>query len=287
MNTVVVIRAHAKVNLALAVGPPERDGERAGWHPIRTWMHAVDLHDEVRVEHAQATSYAIAWADGSPVGWPLDKDLGVRAHKAVEAHVGQPLPVALTVTKRIPAGGGLGGGSADAGATLLALDELFALGLGHETLASIAFSLGSDVGFFVDAQPPAPAIVSGFGDRTDRLPRTPGEITLICPPFGCATPAVYAAFDADQPVGPWPERSARVDTLRAGPLRGDRLFNDLAEPAERVEPRLATLRHTLAERLGEAVHVSGSGSTLFVLGAHAEQIATIAPACTTLNARLV
>lgn len=288
MSEPVVIRAHAKVNLALAVGPPEpSDGPRAGWHPIRTWMHAIDLHDDVRVEHAETTSYTIAWDDGSPVDWPAGRDLAVRAHQAVETHLGRPLPVRLSVTKRIPAGGGLGGGSADAGATILAIDTFFGLGLNPGVRTRLAFSLGSDVGFFAETQPPKPAIVSGFGERADRLDPHPAPITLVCPPFGCATPAVYAAFDADQPRSTWPERAARIDALASGPPAPEQLFNDLAEPADRVEPRLGELRRRLASALGVPVHVSGSGSTLFVLGEVSERVRSAAPSCRALHARLV
>lgn len=273
-------RAHAKVNLALAVGPPlPPGGVHAGYHPIASWMHAIDLHDEITLTHAAETRYDLAWADGTPIDWAPDADLCVRAHRALESLTGRTLPILLRVRKSIPAGGGLGGGSADAGAVLLALRDLFALELDDRTLAACAHALGTDIPFFVDpdawraGQAPRPAIVSGLGDRIERTERRSHPLTLICPPFGCPTGAVYRAFDAD------PTRicdEAKVRALAAGPIDPHALFNDLTGPAERVEPRLHELRTQLGDALGLPVQVSGSGSTLFCFAA-AETVRRVAP----------
>lgn len=255
----------AKVNLALAVGPPiAPDRPRAGFHPICSWMSCIDLSDWLRVRQAErASSFSVCWQDGRTVDWPVEKDLVFRAHRALESFVGRNLPIELELRKQIPAGGGLGGGSADAGSTLLAVNDLFELDLSVPVLQSIAGSLGSDVAFFVDvAQPPAPAIVSGLGERLERLPRLDAELVLICPDFACPTQAVYAAFDA-QPTG-------QVDESRIHELvrRADlaRLFNDLTSAAERVQPRLSALRRRITDLIGTMPHLSGSGSTLFMPG---------------------
>src|SRR6185295_18407432 len=123
------------VNLALSVGPPLPAGDpRAGMHPIASWMHAIDLCDEVWITRlvTGASRLDIAWADDaprpSPIDWPSEKDLAFRAHRLLEGDTGRALPAAIRIAKRIPVGGGLGGGSSDAAATLLALNDLFALG---------------------------------------------------------------------------------------------------------------------------------------------------------------
>jgi 4-diphosphocytidyl-2-C-methyl-D-erythritol kinase len=271
-------RAHAKLNLALSVAPPEaRTSRKPGWHAIASWMHAIDLHDRIEIAPVspdQPSRFMRAWAIGAPrpsaFDWPIEKDLIFRAHQVLERHAGKRLPVAIAVVKSIPVGGGLGGGSADAAATLLALNELFALNVSIDTLRTISAALGSDVAFFLDADPsaprgieaPRPAIVTGFGDSLERKGRATGDAVLIFPPFGCATPAVYKAYDA----APRPLREDDVRALARGRLREDApLFNDLALAACRVEARLEPLMREVARVAERPCHMTGSGSTLFIV----------------------
>jgi len=278
----LAIRAYAKLNLALAVAPPEPAGTpRAGWHRLCSWMHAIDLADDLLLEadaSANGPTLEARWADdaprhpGQPLAWPADKDLTLRAARALGELVGRPLPVRITLRKRVPEGGGLGGGSADAAAALRGINRLLALGLAHDQLAALAVAVGSDVPFFLDpdappAGPPRPAIVGGFGEAIDRLARRHADVTLFCPPFGCPTPEVYAAFDRLEP-GPMDEpgvRSAAADDDGPDPHA---LRNDLAAAAQTVRPELADIRRTLQNALGTPVLVTGSGSTLFAIGHH-------------------
>lgn len=256
--------AHAKVNLALSVGAPlPPHSPHAGYHPICSWMSAIALCDQIRVASAETTCIERRSANGRPVDWPLEKDLVFRAHRLLESHCQRPLPVHIKVEKHIPAGGGLGGGSADAAATLLALVELFDLSVDLPSLRALGCSLGSDVGFFIDDQnPPRPGIVSGLGEQIERTTRLTDPLVLICPSFGCATPQVYRRFDSLPSPG--------LDEARVRRLAEHRdlntLFNDLAPAAEDIEPRLANLRHLVREQTGLEPHLSGSGSTLFLPG---------------------
>lgn len=282
-------RAHAKLNLALSVGPPLPPGDaRAGFHPIASWMHAIELGDEFSIARAPSTNYDLAWHDGTPVDWDPDTDLCVRAHRALEQAAGMPMPARIRVRKTVPAGGGLGGGSADAAVTLLALRDLFAPDLPDEQITACAHALGSDIPFFIDPlawrerRPPRPAIVTGLGTVAQRLERREAAVTLVCPPYGCPTGAVYRAFDAD-PTDACDED--RVRQAASGPLTPHTPFNDLAAPAERTEPRLGPLRAALAAALGTPVHVSGSGSTLFCF-APADAAAPHAPGCRVIATRL-
>jgi len=271
-NTRLRARAHAKVNLALAVGPARPEGvDFAGYHPIASWMHAIELHDDIELARSAETTHDLAWADGSPIEWDTEDDLSVRAHRAVEAAASRALPIGLRVRKRIPAGGGLGGGSSDAACVLLGLRDLFALPMPDEELLSVAHGLGTDIPFFVDppawsaGQAPRPAVVSGLGERIERVPRLRDPISLILPPFGCATGAVYKAFDGSPTASCDTVRLLGVvgDSAERGTVDSGALFNDLTVPAELVEPRLSALRRSLGEALDAPVHVSGSGSTLF------------------------
>lgn len=273
----VVRRAFAKVNLALAVSPPVPRGQpRAGWHEIASWMVCVDLADEITVSRrdGDTSTHAVRWFDGRPVEWSLDDDLAVRAHRLLESRAQRRLPIDLVLHKAIPAGGGLGGGSSDAAAALLAIRDLFALPIDNAELRELASQLGSDVPFFIDDAegqdaiaryaPPAPAFVSSFGERVERLSRRPREpMLLIIPPFPCPTPMVYRAFDR---LSPGPLQADAVRRLaQSGEADDELLFNDLAEAAETVAPKLADLRRALSRALDRSVHVSGSGSTLFIL----------------------
>ncbi len=270
----ITLRAHAKLNLALAVGPPMPP---KGYHPIASWFVAIELHDTLtltRLPEGTPSACVIRWAADAPnptaIDWPVEKDLAARAHRLLEAHVRRVLPCSMLLEKRTPVGGGLGGGSSDAAGALRGLNAMFSLGLSCTELAAISATLGSDIAFFLDeADTPRPAIVTGFGDRIQRLAQgTDAPALLIIPPFGCPTGPVYHALDR-APAACVDEE--RIRTLIAasehGGIPAADLFNDLAEPACVVQPRLRGALASLRSALGPAVpvHVTGSGSTMFVL----------------------
>lgn len=285
----ITCRAHAKLNLCLAVSPPEPVGStRAGWHRIASWFAPVALWDDLSLAPTRGPShYHRAWAPDAPrptpIDWPEESDLAVRAHRLLEHLAGKPLPITLNLVKRIPTGGGLGGGSSDAAAVLRAVTALYQLPHSPADLRSHSRSLGSDVAFFITdhppgIEPPPPALVTGFGDEISPAGSPRGPLLLLFPDFGCPTPQVYRAFDA---LGPRPFRAEDVSQLAdpRSPWPGAGLFNDLAPAAESVEPRLATLRTTL-EDAGHTVHMTGSGSTLFILG---DAPLEVPPGCTAVR----
>lgn len=293
MSTFTFIRrlAHAKINLVLSVGPPLPPGSsKAGYHPIASWMACIDLADDLtiaRLPESKPSTYSITLAKGaprpSPIDWPIEKDLAVRAHRLLESAIGKPLPLSLAISKRIPVGGGLGGGSADAAAALIAVRDLYQLDFTNQQLASLSAQLGSDIAFFIDENPPPPpaglakllprppappALVTGLGDQLQRFPRLHLPILLIIPPMGCPTGPVYKAYDQN----PVPLRAGEVLRLittaakdGGRPLEPHELFNDLAGPACRVEPRLQTFIERIRQLTPLPVHVTGSGSTMFIV----------------------
>ncbi|HMN96274.1 MAG TPA: hypothetical protein PKC43_08175 [Phycisphaerales bacterium] len=282
MRATIVERAPAKVNLALSVGPPGVDR----MHPIASWMVTVDLHDELLLTQLPEPSfsrYAILWHPEarrrSEIDWSITRDLAVRAHLALEEHVGRQLPLQLKLEKRIPVGGGLGGGSSNAAAMLRGVNALFGLGLTRAELAQIGASLGSDVPFLVHG---GSAMVEGLGERIALLPPPPPlALTLIFPEAPCPTGKVYAIFDE---LGPAGLRSEGVRALSAA-LRVDPSspFNDLLPAALQVAPTLEDDIAEIAAVAERPVHLSGSGSTLFVVcddPLHAEALAS------TITARL-
>jgi 4-diphosphocytidyl-2-C-methyl-D-erythritol kinase len=247
--------AHAKINLTLAVVGRRPDG----YHEIESWMVPISWHDDLTFEKADCYSLVVT---GQVPDVPCDgRNLVTRAHAALSKHVARLLPTRIELEKRVPTGAGLGGGSSDAAATLMGLNELWDLRLATEELMPLAAAIGSDVPFFLhDAQ----AIVTGCGEKVHRIVGYRDLFfVLIIPPFGVSTVAVYANVRGYRNVSdnmrPW-------ETLPhpAAQLQHD-LFNDLQATAFGVEPRLAEL-HRLVDGLdGQRVLMSGSGSTLYTI----------------------
>jgi len=182
---------------------------------------------------------------------------------ALARHTGQELHAEMTLVKRIPVGGGLGGGSSDAAAALNAANAVFDLGLEPEELASIGHQIGSDIPFFLDnTTPPRSALVTDFGRAMRRCAPVNVSMLLIIPNFGCATPEVYREYDQSALTL---DESRVAQMALSGEASGESLFNDLALPAQRAEPRLRELIDRLKRLTREPIHVSGSGSTLFLM----------------------
>jgi 4-diphosphocytidyl-2-C-methyl-D-erythritol kinase len=265
----------AKVNLALSVGPPVST-PRGMLHGIASWMVAVAWGDTLTVAPAGAgpSRFDLAYDPAAPlpgvIDWPVEKDLCYKAHALLQRHTGRDLPIRLTLRKRIPTGAGLGGGSSNAAGTLVGVNHLLDLGLPEATLLDLAAALGSDVPFLVGALLGRPsALVAGVGERLEALPVDRVlPLVLAFPGFACPTGAVYQQFDhrpSRPAAAPGPDLD-RVRTLAATtPLPPDGPFNDLAEPACRVQPNLAEIVTRLASLLRLPVHVTGSGSTVFAL----------------------
>jgi 4-diphosphocytidyl-2-C-methyl-D-erythritol kinase len=219
----VTLTAPAKLTLSLRVTGVRPDG----YHVIEAEMVSIDLAD--RLILTDGDGLAIEGADGHAV--PVDDDNLVRRALTLvgcRAHV--------HLRKVIPPGAGLGGGSSDAAAILR---------WAGETDPEQAASIGADVPFCVVG---GRAQVSGIGEAVRPLPFVEGELTLLTPPFGCSTAAVYRMWD-------------QMDGSRAD---GD---NDLEPAALAVEPRLAGYRDELAAATGRIPRLAGSGSTWFVEGA--------------------
>jgi 4-diphosphocytidyl-2-C-methyl-D-erythritol kinase len=276
MPSVVHAFAPAKVNLALSVGAPDA----LGMHPISSLMATCTFGDDLEVKRLlpdRFSRYSIDWHPEArrrtDIDWPILKDLAVRAHLLLEARLHRKFPVQLRLEKRIPVGGGLGGGSSNGAAMLRALDALFELNLRPEFLESISRELGSDVPFLVRG---GHAIVEGTGESLERVEGNETHLVLVFPQIQCPTGAVYRAFDALRP-------SARLEPARVRTLAAERVlphapFNDLADAAYAVAPALLDVRRQIESISELPVHVSGSGSTLFVVcdsDIHAETLAGV------------
>ena len=274
MPSVVHAFAPAKVNLALSVGSPDA----SGMHPISSLMATCAFGDDLEVRRLlpdRFSRYSIDWHPDArrrtDIDWPILKDLAVRAHLLLESRLDRKFPVQLRLQKRIPVGGGLGGGSSNGAAMLRALDALFELNLRVEFLESLARELGSDVPFLVRG---GHAIVEGTGESLEHVEGSETHLVLAFPEIQCPTGLVYRAFDTLRPNAALAPQ--RVRALAADRVRPQSPFNDLADAAYSVAPALIDVSRKIEGIAELPVHVSGSGSTLFVVcdsDIHAEILA--------------
>lgn len=257
----VRILAPAKINLGLAVLGARRDG----YHELRTIFQTVTLWDRLTLRPARA---------GIRVDCPTLPGLGEDnlAHRAARLFLdetGAGAGVRIDLDKRIPAGGGLGGGSSDAAAVLLGCSRLFGTVPEPGRLREWATTLGSDVPFFLDG---GSAIGSGRGEILQRLEPFPGAALALIhvPPAGLSTAAVYRELRPAAP-GRLTERARKFTILLAcwqgGDVRqlGKRLFNDLETPAFALAPGLADAKQALTAAGAEGALLCGSGSSVFGL----------------------
>jgi 4-diphosphocytidyl-2-C-methyl-D-erythritol kinase len=194
----------------------------------------------------------------------------LRAANAILPHLQNQKGVKIRLSKRIPSGAGLGGGSSDAAATLIALNQLFDARLSRMQLAQIGSRLGSDVPFFCFG---SSSFCQGRGDRVVPLPLDfYYPAVLFLPSIHLATPRVYHRFDEmnlgrTPLVAPEYANWAKMDAKSLMPL----LVNDLEPAAFSLCPELGALRNSLEEMLGQKVRMSGSGSSLFTLCENLQQ----------------
>ncbi len=250
----LLVRAPAKLNLALRVGPVRDDG----FHPLDSLVVKVTLYDELEFM-ARDDGRVRLTCDDASIG-PVADNLVVRAATAMQARAAGGAGVDIVLRKRIPAGAGLGGGSADAAVTLGVLNELWDCGVAEGPLAAMAAELGSDVPLTLG--PPA-ARMRGRGEILDAATIRPFCAVLITPPVHSPTAAVYRAFDDAAPSALAPLDVSAFATRPASEW-ADATVNDLYAPACRVCGRIAEWVDAATAATGEAVRMTGSGSALFI-----------------------
>lgn len=256
---VVRLEAHAKLNLFLRVLAREADG----FHGLETLFCLVDLADELRAERRAGDGITIE-VDGADLGPPAE-NLAVRGAAAVLAATRERFGVHLTLTKRIPSRAGLGGGSSDAAAALVAVNRLAGDAVPRHELLQLAAKLGSDVPFFFSGAPLA--LAWAHGERLLRLPPLPAApALLLVPPVPISTPEAYAWLDAARPSAS--RRGAVALDLDALSTWGDigRMAGNDFESV--VFGRHAAVRAAFEALVGTRpllCRMSGSGSAVFAV----------------------
>jgi 4-diphosphocytidyl-2-C-methyl-D-erythritol kinase len=262
----VVLRASAKVNLALEVLGKRGDG----YHEIATVLQAVDLADRLKLETADTLSLHVDDPD-----LPTDDgNLVMRAARLLQKAAGRETGARIGLTKRIPVAAGLGGGSSDAAATLWGLSRLWKLGWPRGRLQELAVELGMDVPFFLG---PGRAIATGRGDRLAVLPGGGGyALVLVNPKVPLSTREVYGRVPAGwhaEPTGT--ERMVEALRTRNAGAVGAALTNNLERVVEPVMPVIGRMKAALLAAGALGAIMSGSGPTVFGMARsldHARQI---------------
>jgi 4-diphosphocytidyl-2-C-methyl-D-erythritol kinase len=270
----VTVRAPAKINLHLGVGPRRDDG----YHTLATVYQAIGLYDDVTAtedDHWSVTVNVAADLDVS--GVPLDaRNIAIRAGLALAEHHGVDLCARLDIAKNIPVAGGLAGGSADAAAALVALDRLWDLGTSDDELLALAGRLGSDVPFALLG---GTAYGTGRGELVEQVVDHGQRWWVVLPDGdGLSTAAVYAEYDRlglGETLG---TPDALFTALAEGYPEGlsGVLHNDLEPAALELRPELARTKRDVVEAGAYAALLSGSGPTWLGLAGDADHAREIA-----------
>ena len=251
------VRAFAKINLTLEVLGRRPDG----YHEVRTILQTIDLADRLEVQ--PASSLQVECDDPALAG---EANLVWQAAAALAARRGIRPQARIRIHKSIPVGMGLGGGSSDAAAALVALNRLWKLDLPTPELAQVAAGLGSDVPFFLQG---GTALARGRGDQVSPLPSLPTlPLLLVCPKetipgktarlYSLLTPAHYTGGAATGQM---------VQALERGELAAELMSNVFESMAFQVFPHLKGLRSRLQSLAAAVPHLSGAGPALFCLPA--------------------
>lgn len=259
------VRAYAKINLTLDILGRRSDG----YHDLATIMQTIDLFDTICLGAArdQHIHFYCTRAELNTA-----ENLIVRAARLVQERFAVAQGVSIEVIKRIPAAAGLGGGSSDAAATILALRDWWQLESGQEELLAIAAELGSDVPFFLKG---GLALCEGRGERITELPSYWPDamrwLLLLKPAIGVSTASVFRRLPASDYTDGAHTQAVRTALREQSLPEARHLHNGLERSVLETYPEVALAREDFQRTGAELVKLSGSGPTLFATFAHLEQ----------------
>lgn len=250
------LKAFAKINYALDVLGLRADG----YHEVRTVMQSISLADEVNLQRA-TSAFELSSEPEVAIG-PQEHNTVYLAWKSLRKRINGDLPVKVTLRKEIPAGAGLGGGSADAAAVLVGLNELFGLCLRVEELREVGAEIGADVPFCISG---GTALGEGIGEVLTQLAAPPEHRVVVAKPrMSADTGEIYRAYDEAKT-----ESTRAVDpvisALRSGNLSAlaALIDNDLAHLTAGFVPEVAELEQMLLAAGALGTSMSGSGTAVY------------------------
>jgi len=257
MTERILLRAFAKVNYALEVRGLRDDG----YHEVSSVLQSVSLVDELEIERSGGGFELLFEPERVEVG-PVEENTVYKAWALLWEASGHELPVRMRLHKKIPAGAGLGGGSADAAAVLIGMNELFGLGLGEEDLWGIGARIGADVPFCISG---GTALGEGVGDVLTPLPTPPDHHLVLAKPGRSAdTGGIYRLYDGRLAAG-----KASVDpvvsALRSGSLPGfaAAVGNDLEPVTAELVPEVTAYKREMLRAGALGAAMSGTGTAVF------------------------
>ena len=252
----VKIKAMAKVNLGLDVLRRRENG----YHDVKMVMQTVDLYDELTFTKEDNEVIRITTNVGE---LPLNEDnLIYKAANLIFDKAGKKYGVSIHLDKNIPIAAGMAGGSTDAAATLLALNELFGFGYNKEELAEIGVKIGADVPYCIHG---GTCLSEGIGEILTKLPDAPDcYIVIAKPPIGVSTKYVYENLHIET-VKDHPDMDGMVEAIQSGSLSGvtAKMGNVLETVTIKKYPEIAAMKNCLLENGAENALMSGSGPTVF------------------------
>jgi 4-diphosphocytidyl-2-C-methyl-D-erythritol kinase len=252
----VTLLSPAKINLSLRV----HEKMASGYHRLESVMAKLELSDELDVEFSGPSEVTCKVPGFSEL--ENEKNLVVRAAKAFLGKANAGTGVHVILRKRIPMGGGLGGGSSNAAMILLALNRKYKA-FSEPQLIDLAAKIGADVPFFI--QPSPWALAEGIGEKLTSFPDPPSiPIVLVNPGFPVSTPAAFVALKRSLTYV-HPNGSSIRPENRSDLHRLLEIGNDLQAPVEEMFPVLKTIREKLKKEGASFAQMSGSGSTVFGL----------------------
>jgi 4-diphosphocytidyl-2-C-methyl-D-erythritol kinase len=253
----VLLRACAKVNYALEVRGLRWDG----YHEISSVLQSVSLADELEIERSRGGFELSFEPEGVEIG-PVEENTVYKAWALLWETSGHELPTRIRLHKKIPAGAGLGGGSADAAAVLVGMNELFDLGLDAEQLRKIGARIGADVPFCLSG---GTALAQGVGEILTPLPAPPAHRLLIAKPErGADTGGIYRAYD-ERDSGGIASVDQVVAALRSGNLTelAGALGNDLEPVTTGLVPEVAAHKREMLRAGALGAAMTGTGTAIY------------------------
>ncbi|MHB0896793.1 MAG: 4-(cytidine 5'-diphospho)-2-C-methyl-D-erythritol kinase [Spirochaetales bacterium] len=268
MNRQISIKAFGKINIGLDIGYPRLDG----YHPILSIFHSLEIFDTLMLEKSSDDAILV---EGS-FDCPMETTTIYKAAELFKRVAGVKAGIKLAVKKEIPTMAGLGGGSVDAAATLVALNALYDARLDRAELGAMAAQIGSDVPFFLAG---GAAIVSGRGEIIKPIePRNDFGIILVWPGFGISTAWAYAALDSWRAKAKLHEESAQKlhgssapdasgademeSRFRLSPKKWG-FSNSFGEMLYNTHPVYLSIEMALRETGADFVSITGSGSCMY------------------------
>ncbi len=248
----LIINSPAKINFGLFITEKRSDG----FHNIETVFYPLSLSDQIVMRECD---HLLIETDKPELNIDPESNLMTRAVRLLQKETGKDLNCRITLSKNIPMGAGLGGGSSNAASVLLGLNDLFSLGYSKEELRKFGLRLGSDVPFFIH---PYPAVGKGRGEiLTEIEMELKGIIVVVNPGIHVATAAAYQACKPAKPAYDLTKLNGLKD-INYNILRPD-VKNDFEETVFPLFPVIGDLKRSFYDHGAEFSLMSGSGSTVF------------------------